>query len=612
MRWVSFLLLFSLSFVQCGGQEETQTKGDGDLTELIDSAIAGGDTSLAWEHFLALSKTSARLLDVSSRLILLDKGIEICLTVNNPGLANKISLKAEALGMLSDPGWRIRGLLRKSEIYFALGKYDAMTAVLDEATGLLNEKTSESELSALFAQRAIYAWLTHQESAANQFIEAVLFDSVEEEGSRSRALVQIVLALLIEEQEGEASLVDLNLSLSRRSFERDSAAVAFYSFLAKILQFHEGPSLRSVDEVILKYASTGDRFPCYWSASSALSAQAEMLRRKGELAQAVDILQKRQVLVMLAAEDRQKWASQWQRVASSFGQVNSKVFQPVSTYLVILTLLMVLLMLVLILRIQTQRMINKRLIDSVEKSRIAEQAAEHASRLKSQFVSNVSHEIKTPMSGLVGMTSLLEELIADPVQRKYLATIRTCSRNLLVMLNDLLDLGRIEANKMEIESVPFLVEETINYCSEVVRLNASEKDLDLAVNVSPEIPKTLIGDSTRLSQIIVNLLHNAIKFTEIGHVKMSVEIEPLNGDSGRLIVKVTDTGRGIEPDRLQTVFEPFNQKPLQEKNEGTGTGLGLTICKSLTDHMGGSLDVQSEFGKGSVFTLSLPVGLSTF
>lgn len=605
-------MLFSLSFVLCGGQEEAQTEGDAALTDSIDSAIAGGDTSLAWEHFLALSKNSARLLNVSNKLILLDKGIEICLIGNNPGLANEISLKAESLGMLSNPEWRIRGLLRKSEIYFASGKYDAMTAVLDETTGLLNEETSESELSALFAQRAIYAWLTHQETAANQFIEAVLFDSEEDGGSRSRAIVQIILALLIDDQEGEASLVDLNLSLSRRSFERDSAAVAFYTFLAKILQFHEGPSLRSVDDVTLKYASMGDRFSCYWAASTALSAQAELLRRNGELAQAVDVLQKRQVLVMLAAEDHQKWASHWQRVASNFGQLDSKGFQPVSMYLVILTLLMVLLMLVLVLRIQTQRVINKRLVESVEQSRISEQAAEHASKLKSQFVSNVSHEIKTPMSGLVGMTSLLEELIVDPVQRKYLATIRTCSRNLLVMLNDLLDLGRIEANKMDIESVPFLVDETINYCSEVVRLNALEKGLNLAVDISPEIPKTLIGDSTRLSQIIVNLLHNAIKFTEEGHVKMSVEIERPIGNSQRLIVKVADTGRGIEPDRLQTVFEPFNQEPTQEKNEGTGSGLGLAICKSLTDHMGGSLDVQSEFGKGSIFTLSLPVGLSTF
>jgi signal transduction histidine kinase len=602
-------LLFFLVFVRCDGFFGPQEKRDHELTREIDAAIAEGDLTIAWQRFLTQARNLYRINDVSEKLILLDKGIDVCLIGNYPDLANQLFLKAKELGALKDIEATVWGMLRKAEINFAMGKFDAMKTVLDKVTSLLDENSGEPELAALFAQQSLYAWLTHKNSAANEYIEATLFGTDEDEESRARALALLVLALMIEDQGGDSSLIELNLNASRRIFGKVSSAVEFHSYLARFLNFHIGLQLRTVDDNILEFARMTYRHPSFWLSSIAYSAQAEIFRRDGDIDEAVEILQRAQRQNLLAAEDFKRQAMQWNQVSMFFDYTSANDKRPFPVYLIILSLLMVILMLVLLLRIRTQRIVNQRLAESVEKSRIAEQAAEHANNLKSQFVANVSHEIKTPMSGLIGMTSLLEELIVDPVQRKYLSTIRTCSRNLLVLLNDLLDLGRIEANKMDIEKVPFSIEETLRYCEQVVLLNAEEKGLELLVEISPNLPEQVVGDSTRISQIIVNLLNNAIKFTTKGTVCMKADLGGAIGRNGRLIVVVEDTGTGIEPGHLRTVFEPFNQKPSSEGNDGSGSGLGLAISKRLTDHMGGSLSVISQFGKGSIFTLTLPVML---
>jgi signal transduction histidine kinase len=251
-------------------------------------------------------------------------------------------------------------------------------------------------------------------------------------------------------------------------------------------------------------------------------------------------------------------------------------------------------------------MINDRLRESVEASRLAEEAAAQSNRLRRQFVSNVSHEVKTPMSGLVGMASILDELVTEPDHRKYVETIQTCSKNLLVILNDLLDLGRMESGRLEMESQPFKLADTFLYCEQVTGFEARRKGLDLTVKLDPDVPEVIYGDSTRLQQIIVNLLNNAIKFTDKGYVEARVNYEPVMPGSGTLRISVKDTGQGIVPELLSTVFEPFNQRQ-QEVDATSGNGLGLAISQKLADLMGGVISVESVVDEGSTFTLSLPI-----
>jgi signal transduction histidine kinase len=276
-------------------------------------------------------------------------------------------------------------------------------------------------------------------------------------------------------------------------------------------------------------------------------------------------------------------------------------------YLVILLLLLLVMSLVLALRIHTQQHVNRQLAEAVAKAEAAEAAAEESNRLKSQFLANVSHEIKTPMSGLVGMASLLDELIIEPSQRKYLETIRTCSENLLVLMNDLLDLGRMESGRFEIEPRPVRPIELVNYGVEMVREAANRKDLEIIQQIEPDVPSQVICDGIRIGQILTNLLNNAIKFTERGLITLHLRYEQTVGASGNLVFEVKDTGIGISPDRLASVFEPFNQGAQTSERKETGSGLGLAICKKLTEFMGGSIRAESEPGNGSCFTVRIPV-----
>ena len=258
-------------------------------------------------------------------------------------------------------------------------------------------------------------------------------------------------------------------------------------------------------------------------------------------------------------------------------------------------------------RIRVQRHLNQQLEDSVEQAKTSEQAAEESNRMKSEFLANVSHEMKTPMGGIVGMASLLEELITDPQQRKYLATIRACSENLLVLMNDLLDLGRMESGVVEIESHPMEVRTAVGFSIEMVRQAAEEKGLALEWELAGAVPETVLGDSTRISQVLANLLTNAIKFTEDGSVQLRVHFQPTLGSSGNLVFTVSDTGPGIPPEKLETVFEPFHRGLQVTHHDPGGNGLGLAICRKLVDLMGGTLSARSEEGVGSDFTVTLPV-----
>jgi signal transduction histidine kinase len=273
-------------------------------------------------------------------------------------------------------------------------------------------------------------------------------------------------------------------------------------------------------------------------------------------------------------------------------------------FIIIITLLVMLILYFMYTVKHTNRLsqaLNKRNEDLMR----AKENAEQATTAKTQFLSVMSHEIRTPLNAIIGIANLLNEDLKNEAHRENITVLRIASQNLLHLINDLLDLNKLEVGKMEPENAQLNVRKVVDAIKEMFAVSASQKGIELELEFDYRIPTSLMGDETKLNQSITNLVSNAIKFTDKGFVKMTVALEESRAESSTIRFTVSDTGIGIPGDKQQTIFESFAQASTDTNRKYGGTGLGLSISQKLIEVMGGTLHVRSEVNKGSAFSFTL-------
>ncbi|WP_430417860.1 ATP-binding protein, partial [Parasphingorhabdus sp.] len=256
---------------------------------------------------------------------------------------------------------------------------------------------------------------------------------------------------------------------------------------------------------------------------------------------------------------------------------------------------------------------TKTLVDKEKEIVSALKVAEAATGAKSKFLANMSHEIRTPMNGVIGFTQLLDDGTLNETQKKYVRLISDSGSAMMTLLNDILDISKVDSGSMTISPEPCDVADLVASCMKIFSPNAEEKSLAILVDIDERLPHWVQVDGFRLRQIVMNLLANAVKFTESGHIAITAEFDEL-GQSGQidssqpcLVITVEDTGVGIAPDRQDAIFEPFIQEDDSTARQYGGSGLGLTISRQLAELMGGSIRLDSQLGRGSKFTVEIPV-----
>ncbi|MFP5444273.1 MAG: ATP-binding protein, partial [Betaproteobacteria bacterium] len=239
--------------------------------------------------------------------------------------------------------------------------------------------------------------------------------------------------------------------------------------------------------------------------------------------------------------------------------------------------------------------------------RRAKELAEESTALKSNFLANMSHEIRTPMNAIIGMSHLALKSGLTARQHDYVSKIQQAGQHLLGVINDILDFSKIEAGKLMVEKQPFVLDRMLESVSDVVGYKAGAKGLELVCDVAADVPPNLVGDSLRLGQILINFANNAIKFTETGEISIAVRLLEAEGNRVMLRFEVRDTGIGLTPEQMGRLFQSFQQADTSTTRRYGGTGLGLAICKSLAELMGGEVGVQSTYGQGSTFWVTVPL-----
>ncbi len=299
-----------------------------------------------------------------------------------------------------------------------------------------------------------------------------------------------------------------------------------------------------------------------------------------------------------------------------------EIYEPINSFLnsfktaILIATLLSLIMSVVVLFVNWGRR------QAIEREKIVQKAKERAeeiAELKSSFLANMSHEIRTPMNGVVGMTEILKQTKLTKEQKDFVSIIESSAGSLLNVINDILDFSKIESNKIELEAISFHIRKLIEDVADTLILNVEKKGLSLLTYIDPAIPEVVIGDPVRLKQVLLNLANNAVKFTEEGEVVISAELvkmekdETGNNKKATILFKVKDTGIGIAEESKKRLFKAFTQADATINRKYGGTGLGLTISKRLVELMGGSLELESEVGKGSefYFKLSFKIGSQT-